>query len=156
MPKTSSKFGKDLQTALMPMLNKPSQSVQASSRSSRSRTTADLGSHPQTLQEVMACFCAVVHGQTQDFTTMIRVFGVTLGASPSLRPILRVLTPPLAGRLQGEAQKLTKAENATAVNTRQLPILCYMTGLLCEHGDFDRLREEQPGPLPTLAGILRR
>ncbi|CDR46094.1 RHTO0S12e00276g1_1 [Rhodotorula toruloides] len=107
MPKTSSKFGKDLQTALMPMLNKPSQSV-------------------QTLQEVMACFCAVVHGQTQDFTTMIRVFGVTLG------------------RLQGEAQKLTKAENATAVNTRQLPILCYMTGLLCEHGDFDRLREEQP------------
>ncbi|KAK4330559.1 Sister chromatid cohesion protein 2 [Rhodotorula toruloides] len=106
MPKTSSKFGKDLQTALMPMLNKPSQSV-------------------QTLQEVMACFCAVVHGQTQDYTTMIRVFGVTLG------------------RLQNEAQKLAKAENAAAVNTRQLSILCYMTGLLCEHGDFDRLREEQ-------------
>ncbi|BGP35332.1 Sister chromatid cohesion protein 2 [Rhodotorula toruloides] len=105
MPKTSSKFGKDLQTALMPMLNKPSQS---------------------TLQEVMACFCAVVHGQTQDYTTMIRVFGVTLG------------------RLQSEAQKLAKAEIAAAVSTRQLPILCYMTGLLCEHGDFDRLREEQP------------
>ncbi|GEM10950.1 cohesin loading factor subunit SCC2 [Rhodotorula toruloides] len=107
VPKTWSKFGKDLQNALMPMLNKPSQSV-------------------PTLQEVIACFCAVVHSQTQVYSTMIRVFGVTLG------------------RLQSEVQKLAKPETTAAVNVRALSILCYMTGLLCEHGDFDALREDQP------------
>ncbi|GAA5873259.1 hypothetical protein JCM8547_008616 [Rhodosporidiobolus lusitaniae] len=103
MPKTSSKFGKDLQQALVPMLNRPSNN---------------------TLQEVVACFCAVVHGQTQDYSTMIRVFHLTIK------------------RLGCEVQKLSKAETASSVNVRQLPVLCYMSSLLCEHGEFDRVREE--------------
>ncbi|BGP51653.1 Sister chromatid cohesion protein 2 [Rhodotorula kratochvilovae] len=113
MPKTASKFGRDLQGALVPMLNKPSQNL-------------------TTLQEVVACFCAVVHGQTQDFATMFRVFAVSLR------------------RLQQEGQKLLNAETAKDVNLRPLPVLCYMASLLCEHGDFDRLRDEQPAMKATV------
>ncbi|GAA6048643.1 hypothetical protein JCM3770_001996 [Rhodotorula araucariae] len=113
MPKTASKFGRDLQGALVPMLNKPSQSV-------------------PTLQEVVACFCAVVHGQTQDYATMVRVFSVSLK------------------RLQQEGQKLLSPETAKTVNLRALPVLCYMASLLCEHGDFDRVRDEQPAMKATI------
>ncbi|GAA5948648.1 hypothetical protein JCM10213_003568, partial [Rhodosporidiobolus nylandii] len=106
-PKTASKFGKDLQAALVPMLNKPSQNV-------------------NTLQEVIVCFCGVIHHQTQDYAMMIRIFAVTLT------------------RLNSEAQRLLQPETAKNVKLAQLPVLCYMTALLCEHGHFDRIREENP------------
>ncbi|GAA5903419.1 hypothetical protein JCM8208_001915 [Rhodotorula glutinis] len=106
MPKSATKFGRDLQAALMPMLNKPTHNVSI-------------------LQGVVACFCAVVHGQTQDFATMLRAFVASLK------------------RLQQEAHKLMNPETAKTVQLRTLPVLCYMAALLCEHGDFDRLREEQ-------------
>ncbi|TKA56971.1 hypothetical protein B0A53_01372 [Rhodotorula sp. CCFEE 5036] len=105
MPRSSSKFGRDLQAALVPMLNKPSNSV-------------------STLQDVVACFCAVVHSQTQDYATMIRVFRATLG------------------RLNSETQKLGNPQTSAQVNQRSLPILCYMSALLCEHGRFDDVRRD--------------
>ncbi|GAA6060785.1 hypothetical protein JCM10212_005434 [Sporobolomyces blumeae] len=107
MPKTASKFGRDLQTALLPMLNRPSPQV-------------------QTMQEVIACFAAVVRSQTQDFDTMIKVFGVSMT------------------RLVGEKNKLKDPAKRAGVNVRQLPLLCYLTSLLCEHGDFDQIRSEFP------------
>lgn len=55
LPKTASKFARDLQTALTAMLNKPS--------------LAGGG-----LSAVVACFCAVIRGQTQDFSHFIEVF----------------------------------------------------------------------------------
>ncbi|GAA6021361.1 hypothetical protein JCM10207_002022 [Rhodosporidiobolus poonsookiae] len=116
MPKSSTKFGRDLQASLVPMLNKPSQSV-------------------ATLQEVVACFCAVVHSQTQDYATMLRVFGVTFK------------------RLAAEGQKLLSPETAKSVNIRQLPVLCYMAALLCENGDFDRVREERPATKASIDSI---
>lgn len=33
----------------------------------------------QTLQDVISCFCATIHSQTQDYATMTRVFRATLG-----------------------------------------------------------------------------
>ncbi|KPV73441.1 uncharacterized protein RHOBADRAFT_55179 [Rhodotorula graminis WP1] len=108
MPKSATKFGRDLQAALMPMLNKPTHNVSI-------------------LQGVVACFCAVVHGQTQDFATMIRAFVASLK------------------RLQQEAHKLVHPETAQTVQLRTLPVLCYMAALLCEHGEFDRVREEHAG-----------
>ncbi|GJN94290.1 hypothetical protein Rhopal_007364-T1 [Rhodotorula paludigena] len=116
MPKTATRFGRDLQSALVPMLNKPSQNV-------------------VTLQEVVACFCAVVHGQTQDYATLVRVFGVTLK------------------RLQSECQKLSRAETANTVNLRALPVLAYLSSLLCEHGDFDQLRDEHLDIKPSVDAI---
>ncbi|GAA5983631.1 hypothetical protein JCM10908_000358 [Rhodotorula pacifica] len=113
MPRSSSKFGRDLQAALVPMLNKPSNSV-------------------STLQDVVACFCAVVHSQTQDYATMIRVFRATLG------------------RLNSETQKLGNAQTAAQVNQRSLPILCYMSALLCEHGRFDDVRRDHPDAKPAI------
>ncbi|GAA5904538.1 hypothetical protein JCM6882_004901 [Rhodosporidiobolus microsporus] len=115
-PKTASKFGKDLENSLTPMLNKPS-------------------SNPATMQEVIACFCAVVHTQTQNFAWMIRIFKITLE------------------RLKAEAEKLSKPDTAKTVNIRQVPILCYMTALLCEHGDFDKVRDEQPASKAMLNTI---
>lgn len=41
--------------------------------------TFGMSGSEQTLQDVVACFCAVVHSQTQDYATMIRVFRATLG-----------------------------------------------------------------------------
>ncbi|GAA5926432.1 cohesin-loading factor complex subunit SCC2 [Sporobolomyces koalae] len=56
MPKTSSKFGRDLQAALLPMLNRPS---------------------TQTIQAVISCFAAVVWSQTHDFSMLVKVFCVS-------------------------------------------------------------------------------
>ncbi|GAA5844309.1 hypothetical protein JCM9279_001763 [Rhodotorula babjevae] len=116
MPKSATKFGRDLQAALMPMLNKPTHNVSI-------------------LQGVVACFCAVIHGQTQDFATMLRAFAASLK------------------RLQQEAHKLMSPETAQAVQLRTLPVLCYMASLLCEHGDFDRVREEQPSIKPSIDAL---
>lgn len=60
----------------------------------------------------------------------------------------------LAERLQQEAHKLMNPDTAESVQMRTLPVLCYMASLLCEHGDFDRVREEQPSasrPFPARA-----
>lgn len=82
-PKTSTKFGKDLQASLLPMLNKPSANPQV-----RPALPSHLLERSdflllQTMHEVVACFCAVVLNQTQDYTNMIKVFTVTLSTSPS-------------------------------------------------------------------------
>ncbi|GAA5958783.1 hypothetical protein JCM21900_004761 [Sporobolomyces salmonicolor] len=116
MPKTASKFGRDLQAALLPMLNRPSHLL-------------------QTMQEVVACFAAVVRGQTQDFDTMIKVFSVSMN------------------RLANETKQLLNPATAPKVNVRQLPTLCYLTSLLCEHGDFDSIRVEYPAKKPLIDRI---
>ncbi|GAA5875871.1 hypothetical protein JCM1840_002960 [Sporobolomyces johnsonii] len=116
MPKTASKFGRDLQAALLPMVNRPSHLL-------------------QTMQEVVACFAAVVRGQTQDFDTIIKVFGVSMN------------------RLSSETKQLLNPATASKVNVRQLPTLCYLTSLLCEHGDFDRIRAEYPARKPSIDRI---
>lgn len=77
MPKTSSKFAGNLQAALLPMLNRPSSNLTVSSASSVEGSVAD--SPAQTLQEIVSCFCAVVRGQTHDFTKMIVVLKACAG-----------------------------------------------------------------------------
>ncbi|KAK4046628.1 Sister chromatid cohesion protein 2 [Microbotryomycetes sp. JL201] len=101
MPRSTTKFGKELQTALMPMLNKP----------------------PQNMNEVVACFCSVVHMQTKDYASLISVFRACFG------------------RLAAEVKKLSDEETKASVNLRQVPLLSYMVSLLAEHGNFDALRK---------------
>lgn len=80
--KGTSKFPRDLQAALLPMLNKPSPSASVNVRglltSLRCRM---LMARPQTMQEVAACLCAVIRGQTHDFAKLIAVFKACACAS---------------------------------------------------------------------------
>ncbi|KAM0792017.1 hypothetical protein ACM66B_007127 [Microbotryomycetes sp. NB124-2] len=103
MPR-STKFGKELQTALMPMLNKPPQNMNS-------------------LQEVVACFCSVVHTQTKDYASLVSVFRACFG------------------RFTAEVTKLSDETTKATANLRSLPLLSYMVSLLCEHGNFDALRK---------------
>lgn len=80
MPGTAAKFAKELQGALLPMLNRPSFNTAVSRRVdiSVSRSSTDVR-WLQTLQEIVSCFCAVVRGQTHDYATMIKVFRASAG-----------------------------------------------------------------------------
>jgi hypothetical protein len=49
------------------------------------------------------------------------------------------------GRLNSETQKLGNPQTSAQVNQRSLPILCYMSALLCEHGRFDDVRRDNLG-----------
>ncbi|SCV73614.1 BQ2448_6044 [Microbotryum intermedium] len=113
MPKTSTKFAKELQSALMPMLNKPSSSA-------------------MTLQEVVACYCAVVRGQTHDFGAMINVFRVSVDRLfATVKMLMAAAAAGGAGPPKGDP-------------TKALPILCFLSSLFCEHANLDQLRTQYP------------
>lgn len=79
---------------------------------------------------------------------MIRVFRATLGerAAGGSRGMCSLLHSVSAtGRLNSETQKLGDPMTAAQVNQRSLPILCYMSALLCEHGRFDEIRRDHQG-----------
>ncbi|SCZ88805.1 BZ3500_MvSof-1268-A1-R1_Chr10-4g03099 [Microbotryum saponariae] len=126
MPKTSTKFAKDLQSALMPMLNKPSSSA-------------------TTLQEVVACYCAVVRGQTHDFGAMINVFRVSV---ERLLATVKILMAMAAGGAAAAVVGPTKGDP-----TKALPILCFLSSLFCEHANLDQLRTQYPRKSETKAQI---
>ncbi|KAM0747229.1 hypothetical protein T439DRAFT_97198 [Meredithblackwellia eburnea MCA 4105] len=114
LPKGSSQFSRDLQATLFPMLNKPSSNLSFQ-------------------QEVVACFCAVVRGQTHDFAKLITVYKALLA---KLITTSKILT--------SEPQK---------ANIRLIPMLAYMCSLLSEHGNFDLLRSEYDSTKEALDGI---
>ncbi|GAA5994954.1 hypothetical protein JCM5350_007201 [Sporobolomyces pararoseus] len=104
-PKTASKFGKDLQAALIPMLNRPPAQI-------------------QTVQAVISCFAAVIWNQTQDFAMMVKIFIASMN------------------RLLAERSKLVNPARRSEVKLPQISVLCYLVSLLCEHGNFDKMRAE--------------
>ncbi|ORY37374.1 sister chromatid cohesion C-terminus-domain-containing protein, partial [Leucosporidium creatinivorum] len=116
MPKSNSKMGKELQAALTPMINKPPPSL-------------------ATLQEIVACFCAVILGQTHDFSKLISFFRTT------------------TQRLAGELRKLLDPATQASANIRALPTLCHLASLLCENGLFDSVRAKYPETKPALDSI---
>nr|VWP00958.1 Transcriptional repressor TUP1 [Ganoderma boninense] len=76
------------------------------------------------LQETVACICATVHHLTHDFgrlVALLRSCNARLQQSVQ-KPATRSLTPP---------------------EQRTLTILLFITSLLCEHCNFDRLRAEE-------------
>ncbi|KAH8114301.1 hypothetical protein DFH11DRAFT_1508962 [Phellopilus nigrolimitatus] len=105
MSKTSAKFGNDLQLLLQPMVLKPN-------------AQAGLGS----LQETVACLCAVVQHLTHDFVRL-----VALLKSCNLR---------VQQYISREASQINVQES------RALHILVLIVSLLGEHFNFDQIREE--------------
>lgn len=82
-PKTASKFGRDLQNALLPMLNRPSAQLQVCPLPFPTvilLPVASLTFDPlsQTLQSVISCFSAVIWNSTQDFAMMVKIFGASM------------------------------------------------------------------------------
>ncbi|CDO75304.1 hypothetical protein BN946_scf184654.g12 [Trametes cinnabarina] len=78
----------------------------------------------QGLQETVACMCATVHHITHDFARIV------------------ALLKSCNARLQ-QAIKKPSAQSLSAAEQRALSILLFITSLLCEHCNFDRLRIEQ-------------
>ncbi|KAK4052266.1 Sister chromatid cohesion protein 2 [Microbotryomycetes sp. JL221] len=118
MPKSASKFGREMQSALMPMLNKPPQNINS-------------------LQEVVACFCSVIHSQTKDFASLVSVFRACFA------------------RFAAELKKVLNEDTRAGANVRALPLLSYMVSLLCESGHFDELRKTNKDLRPTIDSISK-
>ncbi|KAI0366939.1 hypothetical protein BV20DRAFT_951369 [Pilatotrama ljubarskyi] len=78
----------------------------------------------QGLQETVACMCATVHHITHNFD---RIVGLLRSCN---------------ARLQ-QAIKKPSSQTLAAAEQRALSILLFITSLLCEHCNFDRLRIEQ-------------
>ncbi|TFK52693.1 hypothetical protein OE88DRAFT_1628274 [Heliocybe sulcata] len=106
MPKTAAQFGTDLQQALQPMIIKPSSAGGV-----------------QTLQETVACACAVVTHLTHDFMRLV------------------ALLKSCNARLQQHINR-PASKSMTPVEARALNILVFLVALLGEHCDFDRVRCE--------------
>ncbi|KAJ3896942.1 hypothetical protein GG344DRAFT_35833 [Lentinula edodes] len=107
MIKTAAKFGQDLQAKLQPMVTKPS-------------TAGGI----TTLQEVVACLCAVVQYLTHDFARLV------------------ALLKSCNARLQ---QVITRSDSTPAqTDSKALGTLIFIVSLLVENYNFDKLRSQQP------------
>ncbi|KAJ4482460.1 hypothetical protein J3R30DRAFT_3699992 [Lentinula aciculospora] len=116
MLKTAAKFGQDLQAKLQPMVTKPSAAGGIT-----------------TLQEVVACLCAVVQYLTHDFARIV------------------ALLKSCNARLQ---QVITKTGSTLTQNDfRTLGTLIFIVSLLVGNCDFDKLRSEQPSTANDLNAI---
>ncbi|KAL8277535.1 hypothetical protein RQP46_010090 [Phenoliferia psychrophenolica] len=73
-------------------------------------------------QEIVACFCAVVRRQTHDFTKMVGIYKQCLK------------------QLMQKSRDLDDPTKAPTV-IRAVAMLCNLTALLAEHGQFDELRK---------------
>ncbi|KAJ3735912.1 protein rad9 [Lentinula guzmanii] len=116
MLKTAVKFGQDLQAKLQPMVTKPSA----------------VGGIT-TLQEVVACLCAVVQCLTHDFARLV------------------ALLKSCNARIQ---QIITRPDSTLTQNdSRALGTLIFIVSLLVESCNFDKIRSEQPSTANDLNAI---
>lgn len=86
----------------------------------------------QTLQELVACFCAAVIHQTHGFARLVNVFKAC------------------EARLRSEIRKLRDKAKAVTVNVKALPVLMYLVSSFVEHGQLDTIRKEQGRHLAPL------
>lgn len=147
MPKSTSKFSRDLQAALVPMLNKPGSSTGVSRHSPCVFRSASTDSSPvdsargrRVLLRRRSWPNTRFPGNDQRLPSWY-----WWGLIPRSRPCSIADCPRSTVRLGGEVKKLLNPATAASVNMRTLPILCYLSALLCEHGDFDQVRATQPG-----------
>ncbi|KAH8915687.1 ARM repeat-containing protein [Atractiella rhizophila] len=106
MPKSASKFAHDLQATLMPMINKPSNIN---------------NNFQQGLQELIACFCAVVNYQTKEYSKVISVFK----ACNKL--------------LINDLKKLKDSQKPG--NLRNMLMVTFIVSFVCEYSDLDMTRK---------------
>ncbi|KAL1664712.1 hypothetical protein GGF50DRAFT_101537 [Schizophyllum commune] len=105
MPKTAVKFGQDLQATLQPMVIKPNMR------------------NLNTLQETIACICAVVKNLTHDYGRLVNLLK---SCHNRLQSVLK------AGGAIPDKQVIPQT------------VLILIVSLLAEHCDFDVLRTEHP------------
>ncbi|KAF9488996.1 hypothetical protein BDN71DRAFT_1531854 [Pleurotus eryngii] len=126
MPKTEAKFGAELQTALQPMIVKPSGGILVRRQV--------LGS--DALQETVACMCTVVQHLTHDFSR--------------LAALLKSCNARLQQTIQRPSDKPVTPNEAKAQS-----VLIFIVSLLGEHCNFDRLRESNPSLAPVLNSVTQ-
>ncbi|PLW54207.1 hypothetical protein PCANC_04542 [Puccinia coronata f. sp. avenae] len=102
IPKSTSTFGDQLQRALLVLVNKP-----------------NLNGGGTVLQELIACFCAVIIHQTRDYGQLLNVFKAC------------------EHRLKNEIKQLN--DTAAVPNIKSLPVLMYLVSTLVAYGQLDQL-----------------
>ncbi|KAA1098581.1 Sister chromatid cohesion protein 2 [Puccinia graminis f. sp. tritici] len=116
IPKSSSTFGEQLQRALLVLVNKP-----------------NLNGGGAVLQELIACFCAVVIYQTRDYDQLLNVFKAC------------------EHRLRNEMKQL---DNGSVIsNTKSLPVLMYLVSTVVAYGKLDQLPAGQERVREALKSI---
>lgn len=80
MPKTAVKLGQELQSALQPLLLKPSGTAGSQVLSDTIYLLSNIHGL-QGFQEAVACMCAVVHHITHDFNRLVGLLKSCHGAS---------------------------------------------------------------------------
>lgn len=118
MPKTSVTFGNELQQVLQIRVARPNPAAGVS-----------------TLQESVACLCAVVQYLTHDF---IRLAG-----------LLKSCYLKLQDQIRSQNTELPPVE------VRKLHVLVLIVSLLGEHFDFDRVRDNSPQLTAMLNGVSK-
>lgn len=131
MPKASgSKFGESLQAVLLPLLNKPNLgNGGVVSTCPRVRWGASIDAAGQTLQELVACFCAAIKHQTHDFKRLANVFKAC------------------ESRVRSDVTKLRRGAKLSEINVKSFPIVMFLVSSLVEHGDLETVRKHR-GELP--------
>ena len=149
MPKTAAKFGQELQLALQPMILKPSPAAGVLVSPVQYIIVAMrmlICDYVQGLQETVACICAAVHHLTHDFGRLIALLRSCNGAFHPHISIQVVIEVVLLARLHQSIQK-PAVQTMAPSEQRALTVLLFITSLLCEHCNFDRLRSEEESEL---------
>lgn len=143
-PRTSCAFNEHLQKVLTGLVNRPPPISPAS----------------PVIQELIACFCAASIYLTHDYKIMVRTLAACV---MRMRTVVAKMTAPGVAKppLSSNGEQLGLADRPNA-------LVVAMSSLLCEHADFDRLREEnhelrplfnrmgKPPILLTVFGLLMR
>lgn len=119
MPKTASAFAESLEKSLRPLVNRPPPKA---------------GLH--LLQELIACYCAVIITHTRNFRLLIQTLKACFMRVQAMRQM---------------ALKGHKVEENKAWST-----LMSLTASLCEHADFDELRKKYPETAAEVDAVSKR
>jgi hypothetical protein len=135
-----------LQTALMPMLNKPPSNITAS-RIAAVCLLVSVADHQPRCRFCKRLSHATVLSSDSKLRTLLPwcLFSVrvSVSVSPSVIGCVLLTSYSLA-RLANEVKKLSQESTRASVNVRAVPMLCYLSALFCEHGRLDECRQ-QPG-----------
>ncbi|CDS02114.1 hypothetical protein [Sporisorium scitamineum] len=119
MPKTALAFAESLENSLRPLVNRPPPKA---------------GLH--LLQELIACYCAVITTHTHNFRLLIQTLKACFMRVQAMRQM---------------ALKGQKVEDNKAWST-----LMSLTASLCEHADYDEIRKKYPETAPEIDAVSKR
>ncbi|CBQ69573.1 related to proline-rich protein required for meiotic chromosome condensation and synapsis [Sporisorium reilianum SRZ2] len=119
MPKTALAFAESLEKSLRPLVNRPPPKA---------------GLH--LLQELIACYCAVITTHTRNFKLLIQTLKACFMRVQAMRQM---------------ALKGQKVEDNKAWST-----LMSLTASLCEHADYDEIRRKYPETAPEIDAVSKR